>query len=80
MGAGQLRGEEVVEMQTEKFRVMNVKCGGCASTIHDGLLTLAGVKDVAVVIQDGEVTVSGEGLDRAALAQKLGQLGYPEAA
>jgi copper chaperone len=53
-------------MQTEKFRVKNVKCGGCASTIHDGLLGVAGVKDVAVVIQGGEVTVSGEGLDRAA--------------
>jgi len=60
-------------MQTEKFRVKNVKCGGCASTIQDGLSSLAGVKDVAVVIQ------GGEDLDRAALAQKLGQLGYPEA-
>ena len=67
-------------MQMEKFMVKNVKCGGCASTIHDGLLSLAGVKDVAVVIQGGEVTVSGEDLDRAALAQKLSQLGYPEAA
>ena len=66
-------------MQTEKFRVKNVKCGGCATTIHDGLLGVAGVKDV-VVVQGGEVTVSGEGLDRAALAQKLGHLGYPEAA
>jgi len=67
-------------MQTEKFRVKNVKCGGCATTIHDGLLGVAGVKDVVVVVQGGEVTVSGEGLDRAALAQKLGHLGYPEAA
>lgn len=67
-------------MQTEKFRVKNIKCGGCVSTIHDGLLSLVGVKDVAVVIQDGEVTVSGEGLDRVALGQKLGQLGYPVAA
>jgi copper chaperone len=67
-------------MQTEIFKVKNVKCGGCASTIREGLLIVAGVKDVAVAIPDGEVTVSGEGLDRAALAQKLGQLGYPEAA
>jgi copper chaperone len=80
MGAGRPRDEEVVVMETERFRVKNVKCGGCASTIQDGLLGLAGVKDVAVVIQGGEVTVSGEALDRAALSQKLGQLGYPEAA
>jgi hypothetical protein len=41
---------------------------------------MAGVKGVDVAISNGEVTVSGEDLDRAALAQKLGQLGYPEAA
>ena len=65
-------------MQTEKFRVKNVKCGGCVGTIRQGLLTVAGVTAVDVVIQGGEVTVSGDGLDRASLAQKLGQLGYPE--
>jgi copper chaperone len=67
-------------MQTEKFQVENVKCGGCADTIRQGLLSVAGVRDVAVVIQGGEVTVSGKELDRAALAEKLGRLGYPEAA
>ena len=67
-------------MQTEIFQVKNVKCGGCAATIRQGLLSVAGVRDVAVVIQGGEVTVSGEELDRAGLAEKLGQLGYPEAA
>jgi len=64
-------------MQAERFRVRNVKCGGCVSTIRQGLLTMAGVNEVAVVIQDGEVTVNGEDLDRGALAQKLDQLGYP---
>jgi len=67
-------------MQVERFAVKNVKCGGCVGSIRDGLSSLAGVKDVTVVIQGGEVTVSGEGLERAALADKLRQLGYPEAA
>ena len=67
-------------MQTEKFRVKNVKCGGCVNTIREGLSSLAGVTAVEVVIQGGEVTVNGEGIDRAAVAQKLGQLGYPECA
>jgi copper chaperone len=67
-------------MQTERFVVNNVKCGGCVSAIREGLLAIAGVNDVSVEIQDGEVTVSGEPLDRAALARKLDQLGYPEAA
>ena len=74
------RFDEVMWMQTEKFEVLNVKCGGCAGTIRDGLLCIVGVKDVTVAIQDGEVTVNGEALDRAALADKLRQLGYPEAA
>lgn len=65
-------------MQTEKFRVKNVKCGGCAGTIRQGLLNIAGVKEVDVVIQGGEVAVRGDGLERQVLAQKLGQLGYPE--
>ena len=67
-------------MQTERFQVRNVKCGGCVDTIRQGLLTVAGVNEVAVVIQGGEVTVDGEDLDRVALAHKLDQLGYPEAA
>ena len=67
-------------MQTERFQVKNVKCGGCAGTIRQGLSAMTGVKDVAVVIEGGEVTVSGDDLDRPALAQKLSQLGYPEAA
>ena len=66
-------------MQTERFRVNNVKCDGCVSTIRQGLLGMAGVSEVAVIIQGGEVTVSGDNLDRGALANKLGQLGYPEA-
>ena len=66
-------------MQTEKFLVRNVKCGGCVNTIHDGLMSMAGVKEVAAVIQGGEVTVSGEDLSRTVLAEKLAQLGYPEA-
>jgi copper chaperone len=67
-------------MQTEKFLVKNVKCGGCANTIREGLLGIFGVEDVMVKIQEGEVTVSGEMLNRPALAHKLDQLGYPEAA
>lgn len=67
-------------MQTEKFLVKNVKCGGCATTIQEGLSGISGVEDVVVVIQEGEVTVSGETLNRTALAQKLDELGYPEAA
>lgn len=63
----------------EKFTVRNVKCGGCASNIQNGLLSLSGVTSVDVEIADGTVTVQGDELSRAALARKLAELGYPEA-
>jgi len=66
-------------MQTEKFSVKNVKCGGCVNTIREGLMGMSGVQAVDVTIEGGAVTVNGESLDRTILAQKLGQLGYPEA-
>ena len=66
-------------MSNESFTVSNVKCGGCASAIQDGLGALPGVDKVEVIIDSGEVSVSGEDLNRATLAAKLAELGYPEA-
>lgn len=63
----------------EKFTVRNVKCGGCANNIRNGLRPLSGVSEVDVEIASGAVTVQGDNLSRAALAQKLAELGYPEA-
>ena len=66
-------------MQSEQFTVKNVKCGGCASAIQNGLKELPGVEGVEVSIEDGKVTVTGDGLSREQLSGKLGELGYPEA-
>ena len=66
-------------METETFTVQNVRCQGCVSAIRDGLAQLPGVEAVEVSIDEGRVTVRGRNLDRAALAEKLGALGYPEA-
>jgi len=66
-------------MQTEVFKVKNVKCGGCVANIKKGLGALTGISAVEVVIAGGEVTVSGDKLDRAQISAKLKELGYPEA-
>jgi len=66
-------------MQTEDFQVQNVKCGGCAANIQNGLAELNGIDKIDVDIESGHVTVSGEGLDRQQLVEKLTGLGYPEA-
>ncbi|HEY0634249.1 MAG TPA: calcium/sodium antiporter [Gammaproteobacteria bacterium] len=65
-------------MQTEVFQVKNVKCGGCVANIQKGLGAMAGVTAVEVAIAGGDVTVTGEHLDRAQLSAKLSELGYPE--
>ncbi len=66
-------------MSNEHFTVQNVKCGGCASNIMNGLKELPGVDGVEVAIESGEVTVTGEELSREQISGKLAELGYPEA-
>ncbi|MFP5504923.1 MAG: heavy-metal-associated domain-containing protein [Gammaproteobacteria bacterium] len=63
----------------EYFTVRNVKCGGCVKAIQQGLQGLPGVQRIEVVIDGGKVSVEGDALDRAQLAAKLSELGYPEA-
>jgi len=65
-------------MSTEQFTVANVKCGGCVANIEKNLGALDNVQQVKVEQATGTVTISGEALDRAALASTLAQLGYPE--
>ena len=66
-------------MQTETFQVKNIKCGGCVTTVRNGLAALPGVEQVDVQIEGGKVTVSGGGLERSQIAATLKSLGYPEA-
>ncbi|SFD25765.1 Copper chaperone CopZ [Thiohalospira halophila DSM 15071] len=63
---------------SERFEVDNVKCGGCAAAIRDGLAEVAGVESVEVDIASGQVEVAGSDLDRGELATRLASLGYPE--
>lgn len=64
-------------MEELELKVTNVKCGGCASAIQDGLLALSGVESIEVDIASGMVRIKGTGLDSTAISTKLGELGYP---
>lgn len=66
-------------MQTEEFIIQNVKCGGCVSTVQEGLKGLPGISEVEVVIDGGKLTVRGDGFSREEIVTKLAELGYPEA-
>jgi len=67
-------------MEELELTVANVKCGGCASAIRDGLLALPGVEAIEVDIASGTVRISGTDFDTMAIQTKLGELGYPVSA
>ena len=64
-------------MNSLELQVENVKCGGCASAIQEGLLTLHGIHDVTLEIESGAVTIHGEGYNDKDIHSKLNDLGYP---
>ncbi len=64
-------------MSTETITVQNVKCGGCASNITQGLEEMDGISSVAVEVESGTVTIEGETVERETIISKLDELGYP---
>ncbi len=65
-------------MQELQIKVANIKCNGCAATIKTNLERMPGVAAVAVDARAGAVVVTGESLERAPLAARLRELGYPD--
>jgi copper chaperone CopZ len=66
-------------MKTEAIYLANIKCTGCATTIKNELLKIAGVKAVEVINEEDKVILT-YGLDnRNEIIKKLHDLGYPEA-
>jgi copper chaperone len=61
-----------------EIEVENIKCGGCAGSIISGLQALEGVTSVTVDVERGCITVEGDSAQRAAVSERLQQLGYPE--
>lgn len=64
-------------MPTIELQASNIKCGGCASAIQEGLGSLPGVTAVEVDIDTGRVRVEGGNPDREAIVARLAELGYP---
>ncbi len=64
-------------MQEMILAVSNIKCGGCAENIKNGLEGMQGVTQVSVDVGSGEVKVQGDMLDRELLVPKLAALGFP---
>jgi copper chaperone CopZ len=64
-------------MQSENIQVANVKCGGCASIIKEGLQGMDGVDTVDVDVAGGVVSVRFSTPSLTAIKTRLTELGYP---
>ena len=60
------------------IEVENLKCGGCAQTITNGLLEIDGVETVSVDNDADTVNYTGSTDARQTVVEKLSKMGYPE--
>ncbi|MDG1404351.1 heavy-metal-associated domain-containing protein [Polaribacter sp.] len=67
-----------LRMMTAAIQIENLKCGGCATTIKKGLLSLNAVKEVTVDVENLIVSIISENDDLETIKEKLAKLGYPE--
>jgi copper chaperone len=67
-----------LRMMTTAIQIENLKCGGCATTIKKGLLSLNAVKEVTVDVENSIVSIISENDDLETIKEKLAKLGYPE--
>ncbi|WP_088324028.1 heavy-metal-associated domain-containing protein [Polaribacter tangerinus] len=65
-------------MKTTTIQIENLKCGGCASTIKKGVLSVNNITDVTVDLENSAVIVSHENANLEQIKDKLSALGYPE--
>lgn len=62
------------------IKVQNLRCGGCAKTIHDKLNKLNGISEVVIQIEEQKISfnaTTGNAVQKA--LETLIQLGYPKA-
>jgi copper chaperone len=63
---------------TREIYIENLKCGGCANTITNGLSEIKGVDNVDVNVADSKVTFNAPDSLVDKVTEKLSKLGYPE--
>ena len=64
-------------MITTDYTVAGMTCGHCAQAVTTEIKKLAGVADVRVTVENGNVQVdSAEALDQAAVAAAVDEAGY----
>jgi copper chaperone CopZ len=67
-------------MQTLIYSVPGVSCGHCSTAITGEVTKVAGVSAVDVDLGDKLVTVTGDGVEDAAVREAIDEAGYDIAA
>ena len=63
--------------QTASYTVSGMTCGHCVASVTEEVQELAGVEQVDVVLETGELTVtSTDPLDRSVVADAVEEAGY----
>ncbi len=62
---------------TKTYEVLNVKCGGCANTLINGLKDQFGKVEVDLEVHPRKITLDIEDNQEESLKTKLRSLGYP---
>ena len=65
--------------ETRTYSVPTIHCAHCASSIREEMSEVAGVDDIEVDLEAKLVTVTGSGLDDAALRAAIEEAGYEAA-
>ncbi len=62
--------------ETRTLEVGGMHCGKCVEHVTEALRGVAGVTDAKVVLEPGSATVTGHGLDDAALIAAVESVGF----
>ena len=58
--------------------VENLKCGGCAATIKNGITSIDFVRNVEVDVENSVIEIESEKDVLKDIKEKLSKMGYPE--
>ncbi len=66
--------------ETTSYSVPGMHCGHCKAAVTRELEAVAGVESIDVDLESKRVTITGQGLDDAALRAAIDEAGYEVAA
>jgi copper chaperone CopZ len=62
---------------TQTYTVTGMTCGHCVASVTEEISEITGVREVEVVLETGQVTITSEApLDPADLASAVAEAGY----